>query len=446
MIFNESQAFRDLARPQCIILDMRTFPRWVAVSTTLGLLAVAGCSSTSNNVVAGADWVIPPNPENSAHGYSLEPDRIPSFGSCSEWSDFWEFGGPAVSFEVATNNPQVPNLAVSTEIFVATRHLDTDNNGIICDEEVEAETIDADASAVEETAQVKKPSIIETVVQDVRSFRDNSIDSDLNLDTFSGPNVTKDIFDHYVGSVEKAGKFWAQFNKDQSLVRSVTVVAHEEETVLRQRVSELGLPQSAASWWPRAENSGGGTVIQADDGYSHVFFRLTAGEADKPHDDYAFHEITHSYQDGLGAISASKDFPCWFGEGYAMVVGLSNASDTEMRTYEIYKDWRNSAIASLKQYMWDQDESISSQLTEKLLLQHSNNQCNTDEPLFGYRLGALASEVWIEEFGFERTVDFMKNIEDYEFEEQFKQEFGIRMDDWLITKALPPIYEILRKR
>ena len=86
---------------------------------------------------------------------------------------------------------------------------------------------------------------------------------------------------------------------------------------------------------------------------------------------------------------------------------------------------------------------MSDQLSKILLYGHSHPQCNTEEPLFGYRLGQLVSEQWIAEFGFERTVTFMKNIPDYQFEDQFEIEFGISMNDWLQTRALPYLFKVL---
>ena len=79
--------------------------------------------------------VIPNPPENSAHGYLLEDDRIPTLDTCEEWAEFWVGAGPAVSFAVAANYPDVENLEVSTQIYLKNRNLDPDDNGVICFEE-----------------------------------------------------------------------------------------------------------------------------------------------------------------------------------------------------------------------------------------------------------------------------------------------------------------------
>lgn len=409
------------------------------------IFAISSCSPSPEIPAEDSAWVIPDPPENSDHGYLLEDNRIPSLTTCEEWDQFWTLGGPAVSFEVAKRNPQVLALAVSTQVFLKNQILDSDSNGILCDEDIAIQgepIVDEDQKA---SPNNPESDLVEAVVSQIRSFRKTGENFELELDSFSGPNVERDVFDHYIGSVERAAKFWAQFNDGQSLVRSVTVVANDEQRVLLQRIEELGLPPSiAADWWPRAAEYGGGTVFQADDGYSHVFFRLKPGRGDKPYDDYAFHEITHSYQDGLGAISGTKDFPCWFGEGYAMVVGHANNSPSDDENLRRYRQWQGETIQILGEYFSNQNESLALELAKALNYGHSNETCNTQEPLFGYRLGRLVSEVWIGEFGFEATIAFMKNIEDFEFEAQFEKDFGISMDDWLYTRALPQIYEMLR--
>jgi len=78
---------------------------------------------------------IPTPPENSDHGYLVDDSRIPIIDSCDGWSDFWIFSGPAMSFDVANNYPELLNLEVSTQIYLKNLHLDPDKNGIICFED-----------------------------------------------------------------------------------------------------------------------------------------------------------------------------------------------------------------------------------------------------------------------------------------------------------------------
>ena len=86
--------------------------------------------------VESREIVIPNPPENSAHGYLLEDDRIPTLSTCEEWAEFWVGSGPAVSFAVAEKYPNVENLEVSTQIYLKNKNLDPDENGIICFEEI----------------------------------------------------------------------------------------------------------------------------------------------------------------------------------------------------------------------------------------------------------------------------------------------------------------------
>lgn len=97
---------------------------------------VAGCSQPQSDVeiqdsTYSSAYQVPAIPENSDHGYLLEDNRIPTIYSCEEWVVFWDQLGPAVSFEVANEFTNF-EIAVSTEIFLKNRHLDSDGDGVIC--------------------------------------------------------------------------------------------------------------------------------------------------------------------------------------------------------------------------------------------------------------------------------------------------------------------------
>lgn len=105
-------------------------------------ILVAGCSQLQSDTELKSDtelqasidsgtYQVPASPENSDHGYLLEDNRIPTIYSCDEWVAFWDQLGPAVSFEVAGEFPHL-GIAVSTEIFLKNRHLDSDGDGVIC--------------------------------------------------------------------------------------------------------------------------------------------------------------------------------------------------------------------------------------------------------------------------------------------------------------------------
>ena len=100
------------------------------------LLILVGCSSSELEFEAETEerstrYVVPSSPENSDHGYLLEDNRIPTIYSCEEWTEFWDSLGPAVSFRVAEPYSEF-DIAVSTEIFLKNKHLDSDGDGIIC--------------------------------------------------------------------------------------------------------------------------------------------------------------------------------------------------------------------------------------------------------------------------------------------------------------------------
>ena len=106
-----------------------TFTIAVLTATTV----LTGCSDTlSKDTQAGlGEFVIPNPPENSDHGYLLEDDRIPKIDTCQGWEEFWVLEGPAVSFAVAEAAGN-KDIAVSTQIYLKNKHLDTNQDGIIC--------------------------------------------------------------------------------------------------------------------------------------------------------------------------------------------------------------------------------------------------------------------------------------------------------------------------
>lgn len=411
------------------------------------LFVLGGCSTadTASNMSSGEESLaiqeepeeeqleIPMPGENSDHGYLVEVSRIPRVDNCDQWMDFWMYAGPALSFQVAAQHPEIADLHVSTQIYLANKHLDEDLDGILCS--------DSDGQLVGPPQDV-----VEKVVRDIRSFRETPAlaSIDIDLDTFAGPGVPGDVFEHYVAMVERASIFWAQFNSGASLVKSVTVVANEEKREFDQRRDELGMGSWGDDMWRRS-GGGGGTVGTNDEGYSQVFFRLGPQGGDKPYDDYAYHEITHSYQDLFDTFDPVTGGPCWFGEGYAKVVGHANTFIDDRRNLKMYREQRENDIVTLRGYFSLQDGNLSAQLSEVLRYTHSHRQCNTEEPLFGYRLGWLVSEAWVEEFGFAKTVDFMKGVEGGAFESHFEVEFGIAMDEWLETRAKTYVLEALTR-
>lgn len=102
---------------------------------------VAGEGADTSQALPETEPRIPHPPENSDHGYLVEDSRIPTIATCAEWREFWVFSGPAVSFDVAAQFPDLVDLAVSTEIYLKNRQLDPDKNGVICLEEAPARVV-----------------------------------------------------------------------------------------------------------------------------------------------------------------------------------------------------------------------------------------------------------------------------------------------------------------
>jgi M6 family metalloprotease-like protein len=97
------------------------------------VLLASGCSSdVGETQLETLGEITIPNPaENSDHGYLLEDDRIPTISTCEEWEEFWVLEGPAVSFEAAESKDD-SQIAVSTQIYLKNKDLDSNNDGVIC--------------------------------------------------------------------------------------------------------------------------------------------------------------------------------------------------------------------------------------------------------------------------------------------------------------------------
>jgi hypothetical protein len=283
---------------------------------------------------------------------------------------------------------------------------------------------------------VKSPlEPFQQVVADIRSYRTEA--SEQELEVFASSQVNPAVKTHYTNSVKRAAGFWSQFNDNESLVKSVNILRWDAKADLDERSRVLGVPGFGEDWWSRSADYGGGTVIRDSQGYSHAFFRLNKQGGDFPYDDYAFHEVTHSYQDGLGQITDYSSVPCWFPEGYAMVVGLANSFADDKGNLTFYESERNSRAAQVANYLRDQQGDFDKNLRDALELTHAHPQCNSLEPLYGYRLGMLVSELWIYEFGFEKTVDFMSELRGRDFATTFEEQFGTSMTEWVQDKAFP---------
>ena len=291
---------------------------------------------------------------------------------------------------------------------------------------------------------VKSPmQSFQQVLVDIRSYRKGIGPSSQQneIEVFVSERVSPAVTTHYTNSVSRAAAFWAPFNGDRSLVKSVNIFRWDAEDDMTTRYESLGMPGYGDGWWARSSEYGGGTVSRDAQGYSHVFFRLNKAGGDFPYDDFAFHEVTHSYQDGLGKIADYTSVPCWFPEGYAMVVGLANSFADDKGNSDFYSSERRARAGLVRDFLKPTKAGFEGRLREAMDFTHANPQCNTLEPLFGYRLGMLVSEAWIYEFGFQRTVDFMSKLEGGDFAVSFEEEFGTPLSTWLDTRALPYVSE-----
>lgn len=103
----------------------------ILTSFVIGSSLLLTPEPSADQIVLGNGVLAPIVPENSDHGYLLQDDRIPRIETCTEWIEFWVYLGPAVSFE-AIEDHQGLDIAVSTQIYRKNRHLDANNDGIIC--------------------------------------------------------------------------------------------------------------------------------------------------------------------------------------------------------------------------------------------------------------------------------------------------------------------------
>lgn len=409
--------------------------------TLILTLGITSCSTDEATFNEGADEVeesvneeyeilsngvaAPLVPENTSHGYLLDDASIPKVSNCSDWWNFWTGIGPSVGFQVAKQENFKGH--VSTQVYIKNMQLDIGKNGILCDEYIDV------------WDENYYPYI--KVVNDIRSFLPYA-NYENALIGFKSGEVSAEVFQHHLDVTNDAHAFWSQFSEKSKKVQTMMIFTNSDRDAYINRLKELDIDSKYENVWGVGSSGGGGTAIPDKNGNVHVVYRLT-DNTELPWRDYMFHETTHAYQEAYGQMYNWIFEPCWFGEGYAMVIGLSHTWDDDWKTAEHYKVERTQRIEQLNSYFDSLDNKSNEEIKNSLLLSHSDKKCNSQEPLLGYRLGMLVSEAWILEFGFQNTVDFLVNIENNDFEASFEKEFGISMNDWLLTKGYEYVVDAL---
>lgn len=421
--------------------------------------------SNSNQYSAEVDFEdvpsgveIPPTPENSNHGYLLEDDRIPRLFNCDEWDGFWVGLGPAISFKVVETIGD-PRIAVSTQIYLKNKHLDENQDGVICyseDKEVSGPD-DYDSNLVVKENTENKESITDQktnksttnssnrkyvkVVNDIRSYIPTS-KKKASLIGFKSKGVPNNVYQHFLDVTTEAHAFWSQFSERSRRVQTMMIFSNSARDAYINRLSELNIDSKYENVWGIGSSGGGGTAIPDKNGNVHIVYRLTVN-TELPMSDYMYHETTHAYQNAYGGMDNWKYEPCWFGEGYAMVVGLAHSFKNSSEATKFYEIERKQRLKYTNQFLNNYGNDWKTGLTEALVYSHAGPMCNSQEPFLGYRLGMIISEAWIHEFGFKRTVKFLEKIENNDFEGSFEKEFGISMNDWLLTKGYEYVVDAL---
>lgn len=393
--------------------------------------------TTQEPVEVEEQVAIPAANENSDHGYLLEDDRIPRLATCEEWEEFWIYEGPAISFSAASLHNDA-SIAVSTEIYLKNKHLDTDGDGVICYLEYESRSKEA-PSEPDTATDVAEPWM--GAALSVRELIDFQESEPHPVDFAASPSVdpahAKTVYD----GVELALKFWAPFiDSDRPL--AMTVVHPDDKEWFLERWRELGRDNTGEFWWGLAEGGGGGAVGWTSEGIPNMYF-MTSAAYPPPREsvDYYVHEVTHFFQTlNLGA-AGEDSAPCWYGEGSANFIGWSMAYPKDLqRTFDQLNFLRKERAGILMEF-YDANGGLTEKRLELDVLNTpfatAGPTCQHEFPQFGYNLGAFVSEKLIIDFGFEAFIEMSKLMRENELPQAFRMANRVDYETWVRNDLFP---------
>lgn len=421
------------------------------VLSTLLFSSCAAIESESQETGKTKRIATPNPPENSDHGYLLADSRIPRLESCQEWEGFWNLEGPAVSF-IAASQYSAEEIAVSTQIYLKNRHLDTDRDGVLCFFENEAKPSSQEtrenSSANAESDQVsvkREPWMLAAI--DVRESMGTDQNEPHPIDFASSPNVVPSHANTVRRGVDFALRTWAPFIESNRPL-AMTVVHPDDKRWFLKRWEALGRDNTGSFWWDLAKANGGGAVGTTEAGIPNMYFMTS--ESYVPPDgpvDYYVHEVAHFFQALTAGANKRDSFPCWYFEGTATFVGFSMTyPDDEDRTIAEFAFSRIERAKVLMEFY-----GANGGLTEKRLSRDVLNfpegdpTCQHEFPQFGYNLGMFVTEKFIIDFGFDAFVEMTKEMGKANLPKAFNLVTKVDYIGWVEGELLPYLSQTLAK-
>lgn len=223
---------------------------------------------------------------------------------------------------------------------------------------------------------------------------------------------------------------------------SVIVLHPNDKTFYEDLYEPLELVYYDDPWFERTSEYGGAKVHDSKNGRPHMFFMITDSQIlyDESIDLYV-HETMHIFQ--LGNLKGKRDtnLGCMYSEGGATLLGNTLSFSNETSAFNNIVGIRFSRIQQIRKiYMNHAD--LNSALYDQII-NGQNDRCNTNEPYFGYNLGAIVAEKMVLDFGIEAFMDMHYYFGEYRIDEVFEMNLDVNYFEWVKEEAVPYVIGLI---
>ena len=257
---------------------------------------------------------------------------------------------------------------------------------------------------------------------------------------YIGQNVQQARIDEEVAGLNRAIDLWAPYFQPD--VFQVVYVGSGDEQWLENKSTELGLQSMVPpgeTWTDRMKmfNTCGFAMAGVARNIP-TFVQCLDPAYSGGHRQTGPHEYTHLFQRGVGGLNMHR--MAWFSEGSASYFGWTlgfypydpNSSDRTRWLISLYSNMGDDAKSDFK----SKDlQRLKSRM--RILAQYSNSQSMAHT---AYWAGGLATEVLVALYGFDKFVEFTKNIQvNQDLSSLLMQTYGFN-DDYFYEKLAPYIW------
>lgn len=262
--------------------------------------------------------------------------------------------------------------------------------------------------------------------------RDSSLNTGFKVNTITYESVLPQTTEHLVAKYRNVYNFWSHF---VSGLKDITLIIGTGDDVkwLADQIEKFnGHPddlfyQSNVEGVKRAPcvDFTAGSLFLLTDVYVNTYRvypkQCASQEPNRPEYIGApFHEFTHNMQTTLAGDA--RLLPCWMKEGQATFfeTNLGSAGNYEEFT-KTKKYWTSKT-----------DKSMIATNLMKLGTNYGDGNCSRDG---GYQYGYTAIQVLVNQYGLEKSIDFLKEIKVYkDWKVAFKSIYSVEFEEWL-TKS-----------